>query len=363
MPARLRPCPPAYVLVLAACSAPSVDPEEMASQLPPERQLDETTTGTLEDLTRDALRLLNEGHFPEAEAEARRALGLQPRQARPRAVLGTCLMYRAQEDEPPDLRLWRQAEGELLSATRTDPDDPVVAVLYGQFLVQDGHLTAAAQVAETALARNPGDLPALRLAAQTRYELGEERLARPHLVQLAEVDSDPQIRYRLAWCVLRLADGELEERVPLLLEAADAFAVYRAMEPGDMEGYLAEGRALVRAAEETEDSDQRSARSERAVVVYDLAVDRFPDRAAPRFGRAVCLELLGRTEAATEAYEQTLERDPRHVGALLNLAAQYAAAGEREPAETLYRRALREDLTSEERAQVLEYLGGGLMPP
>ena len=343
---------------MGACSAPSVDPEEIASKLPPERELDQATTATLEDLSRDALGLMNEGQFGEAEATARRALGLQPREALPRAVLGTCLMHRAQEDDPPDLRLWRQAEGELLAATRADPDDPVVGVLYGRFLVQDGHLSAAAQVAETTLARNPGDVPALRLAARSRYELGEERLARPLLVQLAEVDFDPQIRYWLAWCGLRLAEGELGDKVPLLMEAADGFAAYRAMEPGDMEGYLAEGRALVRAAGETEDRDQRSARADRAVGVYDLAADRFGDAAAPRFGRGVCLELLGRTEAAREAYEQTLELDPRHVGALLNLAAQFAATGEREPAEALYRRALLEDLTSGEREQVLEYLGG-----
>ncbi len=234
MAVRFRSCGPAFLFwVGTACSAPSPIPEEVASELPPERELDPETKARLASLTVEALRLLGEERFDEAEETARQALSLQPREARPRAVLGTCLMNRARQTEPPDLHLWRRAEGELLAATRTAPSDPIAAVLYGQFLVGDGHLTAAAEVAEATLRHDPDDLAALRLAAETRYELGEERVAIPHLERWMQLDPDPQIRYKLAWCLLRIAESDREDRVPLLVEAAESFAAYRELEPED----------------------------------------------------------------------------------------------------------------------------------
>jgi Flp pilus assembly protein TadD len=302
--------------------------------------------------------LLNEGHFAEAEETAQRALSLQPRAARPRAVLGRCLMERARVDDLPDLRLWRRAEGELLSATRLAPDDSVVAVLYGEFLVADGHLTAAADTAERVLAQHPRDVPALRLAADTRYELGEERLARPHFTRLVELDPDPQYRYKLAWCLLRIAEGELDEKIPLLIEAAEGFAAYLELVPDDLEGHLAEGRALYRAAEEMGSGADRDARAGQAVAVYRRAVELDPEATDAFFGLAVSLEPVGRTEEAVAAYQQALVLDPRHIGALLNLAGLFASTDRREQAEPLCRRALSEDLTSDERDRVLAFLAG-----
>jgi tetratricopeptide (TPR) repeat protein len=345
-----------FCVVAAACGALAPDPEEMVSQLPPARDLDPAAAARLEDLSTEAMRLLDEGLFPAAEEAAQRALSLQPRAARPRAVLGRCLMERAEMDDPPDLRLWRRAEGELLSATRLAPDDSVVAVLYGEFLVADGHLTAAADTVERVLAEHPDDVPALRLAGDTRYELGEERLARPHFTRLVELDPDPQHRYKLAWCLLRIAEGELDEKTPLLIEAAEGFAAYLELVPDDLEGYLAEGRALFRAAEELGAGAERDARAEQAVAVYRRAVELDPEATDAFFGLAVALEPTGRGSEAVVAYQQALARDPRHIGALLNLAALFASTDRRQQAEALCRRALLEDLTADERERVMAFL-------
>ena len=97
-----------FCVVAAACGALAPDPEEMVSQLPPARDLDPAAAARLEDLSTEAMRLLDAGLFPAAEEAAQRALSLQPRAARPRAVLGRCLMERAEMDDPPDLRLWRR---------------------------------------------------------------------------------------------------------------------------------------------------------------------------------------------------------------------------------------------------------------
>lgn len=345
--------------VVTACGAVSLDPEEIASRLPPERELGEVDAARLERLTSRAMLLLDEGSFGQAEEVARQALTIQPRAARPRAVLGTCLMQKANRDDPPDLRLWRQAEGELLAASRTAPADTLVSVMYGCFLMADGHLVAAAEVAEAALGRDADHLEALRLAAEARYELGEERLARPHLTRLVQLDPDPQIVYRLAWCLLRLSEGDPDNELALLLESADGFYAYRESEPTDVEGYLGEGRAWLRAAEETADADRQQERAERALSVFEQAAARFAENAAAQFGLGVCLEILGRYDAAIEAYDRALELDPHHTGALLNLAASYAATGRKELAEPLCRRALEEeDLTSDERRRVLEFLDG-----
>ena len=60
---------------------------------------------------------------------------------------------------------------------------------------------------------------------------------------------------------------------------------------------------------------------------YDAALDRWPDDAIARFGRANALHALGRLDEASKAYQQLIAGHPTHIAALNNLAEVYADLG------------------------------------
>ena len=73
---------------------------------------------------------------------------------------------------------------------------------------------------------------------------------------------------------------------------------------------------------------------------FELAARLDPESPEPEFGRGFALETAGNQDAARAAYRSALERDPEHVGSLLNLAASLADAGEAAKARALARRVL-----------------------
>lgn len=332
------------LLALAACAGVSPRPEVLAAQEPPPAAADvdpaHVTAGENE-----ARLLLSGRRFGAAIAAARAVLALDPRSARARAVLGLAQVQSALAVDPPDLFGQHQGDGETQLALRLSPQDPLVARLRGETLAAIGHLAAAAAVAEEALARQaPSDLPdyveLVEAAAQWRYELGEEQSALPHLQELARRrPDDAAAHFRIGSCLLRTATDAASAAA-----ASRAFARCAELSPGDDDAHLAVVAALARAAELAHAAgDEPAAKTHVAAAerAAAAAAERFAQSAEAEFRLGVLAEQREDGAAARAAYRRALDRDPQHLGALLNLA-RLLAPQDQDPAvaRDLWRRAL-----------------------
>jgi tetratricopeptide (TPR) repeat protein len=321
------------------------------------------------ELAATAIADLDARRYESAEDTARTALALDPACPRARAALGLALANRGALVDPMPLHLQNQADGETLWAARRDPTDPVVVRLRARFLALVGHYSAAAEVAEAWLstARFPLDgdgVALLALAAEWRYELGEERAALRHLRPLVEVRPDDAIaHFRLGSCRLRTATMAAEA-----IAAVPAFARCAELAPGDADAHRSVGCAQARAAELARQAEGDVAAREHlqaAAGTFTAVAALFPEDAETCFQLGVVREALGDAAAAATAYERALARSADHLGALLNLAA-LRLAGSAEAAAVaagrqLLQRALEVDaahggLSEAERSAVRELL-------
>ena len=339
----------------------------MAAVELPQLQLDAAARARADAAADPAAAALDARHYELAEQQARDILDQAPRQARARAVLGLCLQQRASLVTPPDLRLQNTGEGEVLLAAKLAPADPVVGRLHVQFLLRVGHASAAAVAGEAVLAQLPrGDdvdyVALLALCGECRYELGEERLARPHLLALVDLRPDDAIAsFRLGICLLRTAADEatVARQIGRAQDAAAAFQRASALAPGDEDAALAVGRAYARAAE-FDGGNGRDQALTLATTAFAAAAAKFTDSAEACFCQGVALQGRDLHEAAAQAFEEALRRDPDHLGALLDLALLRAA--EPAVAQALLRRALAlgdrgpQRLTAAERARIETFL-------
>jgi hypothetical protein len=78
----------------------------------------------------------------------------------------------------------------------------------------------------------------------------------------------------------------------------------------------------------------------RQLAAIDELIAEAPDEVGLRFGRACCLEDLGRIDDALQAYVGVLERQPTHFGALTNLGALLLERGRSAEAQPYFRAAL-----------------------
>jgi tetratricopeptide (TPR) repeat protein len=333
-------------------------------------------------------------HYGDAGREASLALELDPRAARARAVLGMVLLQSAAEQDPPELFAQRSGELEIERARLLAPDDAIVGWLRAVFLAETGHITAAAAAAEEALAQSDGASPAERaallgVAGTYRYELGEERAALPHLQEYVALRSDDATAFfRLGACHSTraalpqgIATASLQAARRDAEAAARAFARCFELAPGDEDAALAVSAALLRAAEladqlaDGQGDDATRAEHRRVAAEHRRAAaehlngldERFPDSAEPRFRLGVIAAADGQSERARAAYAAGLERDPRHAGCLMNLAASTAAAGDDDAARVLLRRLLAVDdersvLSRDERRRIESWLRGPDQP-
>lgn len=315
------------------------------------------------------------GRPAEAVDRAREILDVDPRSVRARAVLGRGLAAQALEQEPPDHATATQAEGHLLLALRLAPDDAEARLFYAQLLTAEGHLTRAGRELDVLLEKHPRNEPALRAAANVRYELGEERAAAPLLSRLlTESPQDAWALYRLANCRVQLADAHLrgaseigarQDRTEVAVEAfhlaAKTFAEYQAVAPMDPGGYLGEAHARYRAlaAGKMTQQDRQSA-GEAVVALFRKARSLDPKNPATFHGEGAVFDFLGDREKARGAYEAALRLDPKHVPSLLNLAAILYEEDEKEKAKELWRRALELDITAGEKREIRKLLNDKL---
>ncbi|MBX3464362.1 MAG: tetratricopeptide repeat protein [Planctomycetes bacterium] len=354
--------PPRSALCLlalgGACAGVSVRPQDADPSTLPVVTLAAAEAAELARLVEQAIDRSRRGEHGAAERLARQALALDPRAARARAVLGMAIYQRAAVVDPPDLMLAHAAEAEVVLAERLAPGDPFVGAQHARLLQATGHLSAAAAVADAALARTAAAPPAERfdlfaVAATCRYELGEERAAVPHLQACLAVEAgDASTWFRLGACLLRIAEVPSGPRPNSLVvaqnqadAAARAFRRCAELSPDDADAWLAVGAALLRAADlaaERRDQAVRDERRDAAEQQFRAAALRFPAAAEAPFRLGVVAEGRGDVAAAQAAYDEALARDPHHLGSLLNLAALRSREPDGEPAaRELLQRALR----------------------
>lgn len=317
--------------------------------------------------------------YDEAEAAAQQALTIDPRAARAHAIQAMVTLQQAQVDDPPDLRLTNTAEARMNLAARIDPSDPFVGWMYAVMLAQMGHVTAAAETAEAFLARagNASDderAALLGIAGTYRYELGEENAALPHLqgyVALRRDDAAAQFRLgssllRIAAVPVGLPPRSLRTARGQAADAAKAFERCWELAPGDEDAALAVATALLRAAELDKQLGESAASMvrERAVQQLQAVAAQFPVSGEALFRLGVLAEAQQDLDGARARFQDALQRDPAHLGALLDLAALCDAAGQHDEAAALLQRVVkdagaRERLSDDEWRRLVERLQRG----
>lgn len=393
MLARLLPSS-VLVLALAACGV-GPRPERADASTLPRRELDAEATAQLGALVERAIAAVALLRYDEAGVAAEEALDIDPRSARARAVLAMVTLKSSRATDPPEAAALAAGEVQMRLAQQLAPDDPFVGWMHAVFLAESGHLSAAAAIAEQALAR-AADAPAaarvalLRIAGSYRYELGEERAAVPHLQQYVALRPDDAVaRFHLGSALLRLAASPSPgvPQTSLLVaqrqaeEAARSFVRHQELLPQDPESAIAVVTAYLRAAELAAEraklvSDAADRADERRQVTNEArdnrqaaeaalrsALDRFPTSPAVQFEAGVVAESEGDAARAQSCYQRALDQDPSHVPSLLNLAGCLARGGEQAAAAALLRRVLDvptvgRELTADERDRIEAWLRG-----
>jgi tetratricopeptide (TPR) repeat protein len=364
---------------LVACSAVSPDPSKATIEDLPIVALNDEQAAACAQLERSAADAVVRRRYEEAEAFASQALSLNPRSARGRAVLGMVKLQMASSTQPSDWFAVRAAEVEMELARQLDPKSAFVGWMHAVFLAESGHMSAAAAAAEEALVRSvdapPSERAALLGTAGTyRFELGEERAARPHLeayVRLRPDDSAAQ--FRLGSSLLSIAKTPQGSPPPYSVAQAEAeaaavaFARCFQLAPGDEDAALAVATAWIRAAELADlqgkqpKQAERDALYEKAVTYLQKLAVQFPANAEVYFRLGVLASTQQQPKVAHVAYLAALDRNRNHLGSLLNLASLMIADGDVEPAKSLLLRVIAVaggsgDLTSKERDRIVRWL-------
>jgi tetratricopeptide (TPR) repeat protein len=315
--------------------------------------------------------------YEEAEAFANQALAINPRSARGRAVLGMVKLQMASRQQPSDWFAVRAAEVEMELAKQLEPKNAFVGWLHAVFLAESGHMSAAAAAAEDALVRSVDASASERaellgIAGTYRYELGEERAARPHLeAYVALRPDDSAAHFRLGSSLLSIARTPQGSPPPYSVARAEAEAAALAfarcfqLAPGDEDAALAVATAWIRAAELADLQGKKQAERD---ALYDKTVDylqkltgQFPANAEVYFRLGVLASMQKQPKVAHVAYLAALDRDRDHLGSLLNLSSLMIADGDVGLAKSLLLRVIATEgvsdgLTSNERERIVRWL-------
>jgi tetratricopeptide (TPR) repeat protein len=345
---------------LTGCGGVPPTPEDFAATLPPEKPIGDFERERIAELLGRARVAIAERQLATAEAAILEALGIDPRNAMARALLGHCWMRIAAQESPPNYARMQRAEGQFLLATKLAPGDVGIALLRAELLSADHHLTAAIAVLEAVRARGRRNHEWLREMARLHFEIGEERAALPFWNDLAAAGAaNPDDRYRIAWCQARIAATETDPAIAAraFRQAAGSFATYLVDRPDDVDARIGQAQALLGAAADPSAAGRRDL--DAAIDVYERLCARAPASADAAYGAGVALERrAGEADAAAaiEHYRRTLVLDADHVAARLNLVAALEAAGRTAEARAHAVRALQGELTQAERDRLEQWL-------
>lgn len=340
---------------LVGCAGVAPDPATASIDDLPTVTLSEQERADCEALEQDAIDAVVRRRYEQAEAAANRVLAKNPRSGKARAVLGMVRLQIASREQPSDWFGARAGEVEIELARQLEPESAFVGWMHAVFLAESGHMSAAAQAAEDALVRSAAAPPTERAAllgtaGTYRYELGEERAARPHLeAYVALRPDDSAAHFRLGSSLLSIAKTPQGSPPPYVTSqrdaeaAADAFGRCFELAPGDVDAALAMAAAWARAAELADlqgEPGERDALHARAVKHLEELAPKFGENAEVHYRLGVLATLQKQPKAAQAAYVKALERDGQHLGSLMNLAALVVADGEIDSAKALYTRLL-----------------------
>ena len=362
---------------LVACSAVAPDPSKATIDDLPIVALNDEQGTACAQLEGSAIEAVVQRRYEEAEAFANQALAINPRSARGRAVLGMVKLQMASRQHPSDWFAVRAAEVEMELAKQLEPKNAFVGWLHAVFLAESGHMSAAAAAAEDALVRSVDASASERaellgIAGTYRYELGEERAARPHLeAYVALRPDDSAAHFRLGSSLLSIARTPQGSPPPYSVARAEAEAAALAfarcfqLAPGDEDAALAVATAWIRAAELADLQGKNQAERD---ALYDKTVDylqkltgQFPANAEVYFRLGVLASMQKQPKVAHVAYLAALDRDRDHLGSLLNLSSLMIADGDVGLAKSLLLRVIATEgvsdgLTSNERERIVRWL-------
>jgi superkiller protein 3 len=209
------------------------------------------------------------------------------------------------------------------TAIEIDPDMAVAQRELGSLLI-DRQLYADARVAlERAVAVDPDDAEAHYLLGLALFRAGEAESAIPSLERAVQLDPEHASAYYNLGTVLRM-NGRVEEG----MAAMRRFQELQAQQtPGEnrMEGYLVNlvQRGVFLA---------KMGRGERAVELFEMALENDPDSDLVLFNLGLILFDLERPEEAADALTRAIESNPERAEAYGALANVYLALGRNEDA-------------------------------
>ncbi len=276
--------------------------------------------------------------------EARRLLGLALLRLSVREAAEEASSSDAERIPLADALENRRAEAELQIALRLAPREPRMLTALGELFETNGHLEAALDHYERALAFSAYDPQALTGAARLASQMALERRAARHLVDLRQLPNFPieaLLWEAKTYLVLAHApDVTRKDREVYLNRALRAFDQYIDRKPGLARGFRGKAYVLQQIAKfhgRKLDGDEKvEIRS-----LYLRAAQLDPKDPVPLFELGCFLESDPELrKLAVEAYREALARNERHVPTLLNLAAALWDSEQREEAKRLYRRVL-----------------------
>ncbi len=191
---------------------------------------------------------------------------------------------------------------------------------------------------ETALAADPNATQAHWALAQAYRALGQDTLAREHMSQAAPRTPDAEdpllaeLKAAGQRSIPAFERGLHAVRSGEYVRALDEFRVGLGVDPDNQAARVSYARALYLAGE------VEAARQE-----LDRILGSGDAPALAIFLDGVLAESTGNTEVARTRYRETLAADPRHLGALFNLANLDLRAGDHGAAASGYRAALDTD--------------------
>lgn len=352
------------LLFAAACAGASPDPRSAGVDGLPPAAADAADRARALALASEAVAAWRSTRTVAAADLVDAALDLDPRCGRALAVRALLRWQGAQSAaNSPELREANAAEATLRQAVAAAPQDAFTGLALAIFLGGVDHLSAAAEAAESALARaaearaevdetDRADL--LALAAACRFELGEERAALPHLqAYVALRPDDAAQQYRLGVTLLALAaTPQGPAPTSLLIAQRQAEAAARAfgrafqLQAQDAEAGTAVATAWLRVAElagERDAAGERTAALDAASAQARALTARFPADPQPWWLLGVAAERGTDPITAASAFDEALRRQPTHAASLLHRAALADEAGDAALAKALLLRALDAD--------------------
>jgi tetratricopeptide (TPR) repeat protein len=231
------------------------------------------------------------------------------------------------------------AESDYLEAVRLDPRRTEAWVNLGRLRRRDGRHEAALSAFERAVRSDRDDSQAYLGRGLSRAALGEIAGAREDFERsaaLAPNDAEPL-----------LALGDLSRDLGEYEGAARTYRQAIAREDADAASWLKLGNVLAILT-----------RYEDAADAFDAALRRAPDLAAAHNGLGASLMHLGRTDAAIRALDRAASLDRRDANPLMNLALLHERRGDRDAAREAWERALERDPASEIAQRHLARLAG-----